>query len=196
MEKKYRLLENDTILRDGRKLYRIEALRNIRSDVRRGSQGGYVESEANLSHEGRCWVYDNACAYEDARVEGDALLYEKATLRGKAKLIEKATLWATVIVQGEAIIGGESVLGDQVVVGGRAILKGHVSLIKKVHVSGNAYLEGDDPRELVIQGTTMIHGNTIIQGYGFFPEKDAILETGSFRLGEDDETTKKGGLSR
>ena len=59
MEKKYRLLENDTITVSGRTLYRIEALRDF-ADVRIGDRGGYVESEKNLSHEGDCWVYDDA----------------------------------------------------------------------------------------------------------------------------------------
>ncbi len=183
-KKKYQLLEDDAIIRDGRKLYRLQALRDVRFDVRRGSQGGYVESEANLSHEGTCWLFENACAYEDARVEGEARMHGHATLRGKAKLSGDATLWDHAIVQGEAKVGGGSQLNNQVVVGGSAILKGNVLLYDNVHVGGNAYLEGDDPdRALVIQGTTMIHGDTIIQGYGRFPERDAIFETGSFRRG-------------
>ena len=186
-EKKYRLMKNDTIVRDGRTLYRIQALRDVAIDVRSCTQGGYVESEANLSHEGRCWLYHDACAYEDARVEGDALMKLDATLRGKAKLIEKACLWNHAIVQGEATVGGESFLSDHVVVGGSAILKGNVVLCDDVHVGGNAYLEGDDAHhELMIEGTTMILGNTMMYGNGHFPEKEAILEAGSFRIGGDD----------
>ena len=183
-EKKYRLLENETIVRDGRTLYRIQALRDVRFRVEKDTVGGYVESEANLSHEGTCWLFENACAYEDARVEGEARMHGHATLRGKAKLSGDATLWDHAIVQGEAKVGGGSQLNNQVVVGGSAILKGNVLLYDDVHVGDEAYLEGDDPkRELVIQGTTMIHGSTIMQGYGRFPERDAIFETGSFRRG-------------
>lgn len=53
MEKKYKLLENDTITVDGRTLYRIEALKDF-ADVRKGDKGGYVEGEKNLSHEDGC----------------------------------------------------------------------------------------------------------------------------------------------
>ena len=184
--KKYRLLEDDTIVRDGRTLYRIEALRKVNRDVREGTQGGYVESEANLSHEGRCWVFEEACAYEHASVEEDAMLYGEATLRGKAKLIEKATLWSEAIVQGEATVGGESILEDQVVVSGSAILKGNVCLIEDVHVGDEAHLEGVNPdRNLFLQGTTMILGTTMMYGYGTFAQRDAILEAGSFRVEED-----------
>ena len=186
--KKYQLLEDDTIVRDGRTLYRIQALRDVRFRVEKDAVGGYVEKEANLSQEGPCWLFDEACAYDDARVEGTAALYDEATLRGKAKLIEGASLWGKAILQGEAQVGGVSSLDEQVVVGGKAILKGRVSLYKDVHVGGNAYLEGTDPNcDLVIQGTTMIHGTTIIQGYGLFSEKDAILEAGSFRIEEDED---------
>ncbi len=184
--KKYRLLEDDTIVRDGRTLYRICALRKIRGRVRAGVLGGYVESEANLSHEGSCWLYDDACAYEDARVEGGALLYEHATIRGKATLIEEAALWSHAIVQGEAIVGGNSRVHDQVVVGGKATMKGWVCLLHHVHVGGKAYLEGVHPkRGLIIKGKTMILGTTVIEGYGSFAEKEAILEAGSFRIEED-----------
>lgn len=60
MKKKYRLLENDTITVGGRTLYRIEALRDF-ANVKKGDKGGFVESEKNLSHEGNCRVYDDAC---------------------------------------------------------------------------------------------------------------------------------------
>ncbi len=184
--KKYKLREDDTIVRDGRTLYRIEALREVCFDVHTGEKGGYVESEANLSQEGKSWLYDDACAYEEARVEGDAHLKHDATIRGKAKLFEHAILFNTVIVQGEAIVGGWSQLFHQVVIGGKAILKGNIFLYEKVHIGGNAYLEGTNPRELILQGTTMIHGDTIMKGYGSFSEEDAIIEEGIFRLeGED-----------
>ncbi len=185
--KKYKLREDDTIVRDGRTLYRIEALREVCFDVHTGEKGGYVESEANLSQEGKSWLYDDACAYEEARVEGEAKLWGYATLRGKAKLFEKANLWGQAIVQGEAKVGGTSFLDEHVVVGGKAILKGNVSLSEEVHVGGEAHLEGDDPSlSLWIEGKTMILGNTIMKGYGTFPDKDAILEAGTFRIEGDE----------
>lgn len=50
MEKKYRLLKDDTIIVGGKTLYRIEALRDF-ADVKKGDKGGYVEEEEMLSHE-------------------------------------------------------------------------------------------------------------------------------------------------
>ena len=181
--KKYQLLLDDTIIREGRKLYRIQALRDVRHSVEKGEVGGYVESEANLSQEGTCWLFDDACAYENGRVEGDALLSGHATLRGKAKLIEEAMVFGHAIVEGEATVGEESVLRDQVVVGGKAVVKGRVRLTECVHVGENAHVEGDPKGiSLVLVGTTMIMGNTVIQGQGTFSEEEAILEGGLFTL--------------
>ena len=183
MNKKYKLCEDDTIVRDGRKLYRLQALREFRQGVKAGDLGGYVEKEANLSQEGTCWLFGKACAYEDARVEGDAMMHGHATIRGKAKLLEEARVFEQAIVQGEAKIGGESVLHDQVVVGGKAEVQGRVILYGFVHVGESARVEGSRRSQyLVIEGTTMLLGDTVIEGYGGFPEKDAILEAGSFQV--------------
>lgn len=58
--KKYLLLDNDIIqLSDELTLHRICALRSF-DDVKSGDLGGYIESEANLSHDGDAWVDDNA----------------------------------------------------------------------------------------------------------------------------------------
>ena len=59
MDKKYILLENDTITHNDRTLYRIQAIRDF-SNVKTGDLGVYVEKEENLSHGGSCWVFDNA----------------------------------------------------------------------------------------------------------------------------------------
>lgn len=89
MKKKYRLLENDTIRVDGRTLYRIKALRDF-ADVRKGDKGGYVESEDNLSHDGNCWVYDNARVSDNALVRDDALVYDDAHVSGTARVLGNA----------------------------------------------------------------------------------------------------------
>lgn len=85
MEKKYRLLKNDTITVDGRTLYRIEALRDF-ADVEKGDKGGYVESEDNLSHVGNCWVYDNAWVYDNTRVLGNARVLGNICVLGNAQI--------------------------------------------------------------------------------------------------------------
>lgn len=91
MEKKYRLLENDTITVNGRTLYRIEAVRDF-ADVKKGDKGGYVEKEENLLHVGNCWVFDNARVCEDALVCDDARVLGKACVLGRACVLGNAKI--------------------------------------------------------------------------------------------------------
>ena len=83
MEKKYELLKDDFIEIDGRKLYRIRALRGF-GDVRKGELGGYIEREENLSHADKAWVCGNARVFGDARVCGDAQVYGDAVVSDNA----------------------------------------------------------------------------------------------------------------
>ena len=77
---KYRLTD-ETIERYGVKLYRIEALVDF-GNVKKGSKGGFVEKEDNLSQNCDAWVYGNACVYGDAEVCGDARVCGNARVYG------------------------------------------------------------------------------------------------------------------
>ena len=54
--KKYRIDYTQKIEEFGRTLYRIVALADF-GNVTTGDQGGYIESEKNLSQSGNAWVY-------------------------------------------------------------------------------------------------------------------------------------------
>lgn len=84
MEKKYEII-NEPIRVDGNVLYRIIALKNF-DDVKMGDLGGYIQSEYNLSHEGNCWIYDNAKVFGYAQVHGDAKVYGDIIVNGNAVL--------------------------------------------------------------------------------------------------------------
>ena len=83
-ERKYELTD-ETIEHCGHTLHRIRALRDF-GDVKAGDLGGWVESEANLSHEGDCWVFDDAKVYENARVFADAAILNGAEVFGSARV--------------------------------------------------------------------------------------------------------------
>lgn len=129
MEKKYRLLENDTKVVDGKTLYRIEALKDF-TNVKKGDKGGYVEKEENLSHEGNCWVFDNArvfddaCVYEEARVYGESWVYGKACVSGAACVDGKARVYGESWVYGEAQIYGDARVYGAACVFGNARIRG------------------------------------------------------------------------
>ena len=87
-EKKYRLT-NESITIYGRKLYRIEALKDF-GDVHKGDKGSFIESEKNLSHNGYCWVFGNAVVYDNAMVWGDAEVFGNANVIGNARVVNNA----------------------------------------------------------------------------------------------------------
>ena len=64
---KYEILKDEFIEFDGRKLYRIRALKDFHN-VKKGKVGGYIASERNLSHEGEACVYGNAQVAGNAQV--------------------------------------------------------------------------------------------------------------------------------
>ena len=68
---KYEILKDEFIEFNDRKLYRIKALKDFR-DVKKGTVGGYIESEQNLSQEGDAWVSGDARVSGNARVSGYA----------------------------------------------------------------------------------------------------------------------------
>ena len=83
--RKYEFVEGDTILYGDIILRRIRGIRDF-GIVKKGDLGGNIESVNNLSHEGNCWVGDNACVFEDTQVYGDAMVYENACVWGNSKV--------------------------------------------------------------------------------------------------------------
>ena len=92
MSKKYEFTD-ETIIVNGITLHRIKALIDFdRFGVKAGDLGGFIEVEANLSHDGSAWVYGDALVYgnalvsENAKVSGDAWVYGNAKVSGDAKI--------------------------------------------------------------------------------------------------------------
>lgn len=116
--KKYYLDRNDIIIIHGLQLFRIVAERDF-SDVHKGDLGGYIMNTRNLSHEGDCWVYDDACVY------GRALIKDNATVRNNAS------------IDGHAIISGHAAILDQ------SVVRDHATVAEYVILTGNSQIRGD-----------------------------------------------------
>ena len=99
MNKKFELLNDDTIEWFGCKLFRIKAKINL-GVVDAGELGGYIEKEENLSENGDAWVYGNACVYGNAevsgnaRVSGDARVYGDAQVKSSKDYIVFKNTWS------------------------------------------------------------------------------------------------------
>lgn len=104
---KYEILKDEFIEFDGRKLYRIRALKDFR-DVKKGTVGGYIESEQNLSQEGNAWVYGNAWVSGDARISDDARVYGNAQVYGNVRVSDDARVYGDAQVYGNAQVSGNA----------------------------------------------------------------------------------------
>ena len=129
-EKKYKLT-NESIIFCGRKLYRIEALKDF-SNVKKGDKGGFVEREENLSQNGDCWIYDNAKVFENAEVFENAKVYEDANIYGNAKIYENAKVYGNANVRSNAKVYGYAIIFDN------AMIHGDTQVYKNAMVFGKA----------------------------------------------------------
>lgn len=134
MFKKYELTRESMTSEDNKvKVYRIKALKDF-GNVKKGDLGGFVESEDNLSHFGKCWIDNNAIVCdgawvsENAKVCGNAFIYDDAEITGNAR-----------------VYGNSEVSGFETEVGGHA------------RVYGNAKVYDG-----LIRGKARVHGNAII----------------------------------
>ena len=100
-------LTTETNVFFGRTLYRIRALRAF-GDVDKGELGGFVEKEANLSHEGNAWVSDNAQVSGNARVFDNARVYGNARVSGNAWVYGNARVFDNARVYGNARVSGNA----------------------------------------------------------------------------------------
>ncbi|EJF78896.1 Uncharacterised protein [Candidatus Bartonella washoeensis] len=121
MEKKYEFTDETTEV-DSKTLRRIRALRNF-GDVKKGDLGGYIEKEENLSHEGDCWVGDDAKVYEDARIYDNAHVSDYAKVFGNAEVYEDVHLYGFAEVYGDVRVFGDC---DDICIGNDAGTYGHV----------------------------------------------------------------------
>lgn len=160
-------IENEVIRPFGGFAYRIRALKDF-SDVKEGDLGGYVESMSNLSQYGDCWIYDNAMALNNSRVEenaqirenvqvydnavvggnakmfGNSKAYESSTVYGNAKMFAFSRAFGKSEVFGNAEMTDMSTASDKAWVCHDAVLKGECKVTEKttltpINISGLYY---------------------------------------------------------
>lgn len=108
---KYQILYYDkkqVLGENGPTVYRIKALRDIGTDVKKGDLGGYIENEFNLSIYGDCWVYDGSVVF------GESFVGNNAKVMGNSCIHENSRILGHSIVERNSIIGGTVTLHDNV----------------------------------------------------------------------------------
>lgn len=164
-KKKYELTE-DRVEVGGFILRRIRALKDISlvdidgKDIKAGDLGGYIASELNLSHEGTCWVKDDACVYGDAEVYGDALI------QGHSKVYGNASVHSHAIISGNSEIYGDALISGRVEVGGSSLVYEKAQLLEDCHIYGDVQISGKAKisGEVQVRDNARISGNATLDG--------------------------------
>ena len=143
----------------GRVLHRIKAIRNF-GYVKAGALGGFIEKEENLSHEGNCWVYNDAKVYGDAEVCGNANVCDNVNVCGNAKVHGNAWVYGYAYVCGNAEVYGNTKVCDDAYVCGNANVHDNAWVYDNANVCGNAEVYGDAE----VYGNAKVYGNANVCG--------------------------------
>jgi len=160
MEKKYELIPSD---KEG--FYRIKALKDF-NDVKKGDIGGYIEGEKNLSHDGNCWIYDNAIVCDSTQICGNAVVYGNAQILNYAQVCDNAKVWDNAVIQDNAIVCdnakvcGNAVIRDNARVFDNAVVHGNARVFDNAQVYNNAKVFNN----AVVWGNAVIQDNASVRG--------------------------------
>jgi carbonic anhydrase/acetyltransferase-like protein (isoleucine patch superfamily) len=174
---KYKITTNEYNLKTGifatTTLHQIEALIDIDCyNVKAGDLGGFIESESNLSHSGKCWVNDSACVYGNAIIQDNAQVYDNAHVYGNAKVAGNAQvynnadvsdnvkIYNNVQICGNADLRHDVCVSDNVQVYDNACVCNKVVLEDNVWIGGSAHISNNSN----ISGNAWITGNARISG--------------------------------
>ncbi len=187
MSRKYELLD-ESIEVDGFTLHRIRALRDIPGVAKEGELGGFVQDERNLSHEGRCWISEqarvmgNAQVLHSAHVRGNVVVTGDAEVAGSAFIDQDATIKDRAYVGGRASVGEKALLCDEAIISGHALITdrarvgGSASVMGIARVRGSAVI-GDDAKlygNCTIQGSVVVLGDAMISGSVFLGGREIV----------------------
>ena len=153
MDKKYELIESNI-----KGLYRVKALKDF-GDVKKGDIGGYVENPNNLSHEGYCWIYDNAIIHDNVKIYDNAIIHDNVKIYDDARIYGDCEIWDYAVIQDNARIYGNSRISDCAVIDGNAKIYGDSEIWNYAIIRDNALIYGDS----VISGNAFIGGDTEIK---------------------------------
>lgn len=138
--KKYELLQNDTINIDGHVLYRIKSLTKF-VNVKVGDLGGYIEKEANLSHDGNCWAYNDSCIYGNAKVYDNACICWHAQIYDNAHVFEEAMILDNAKIFENAMVFDHAIIFDNVKIFGEAKILGPTVMHDTVEAFGKTVVD-------------------------------------------------------
>lgn len=135
VDRKY-VLTDETREFNGHILHRIRAIKDF-DIVRKGENGGWVESEDNLSQDGHAWVSGEAMVFGNALVTDNAWVTNKAIIYDSARVCNKA------IVCGNAKVYDVAWVTDNVIVSDNAIICAFAKVCGHAAICGDAVIQSE-----------------------------------------------------
>lgn len=165
----------------GKKLFRIRALTTF-GDIQAGDEGGYLEKEENLSHDGDAWIYDNAKVFDNVTISGNAQVRDNVTISGNVQVRDNVTIRDNAQVFGNAMIRDSAEVSNKAVVHGEAEVRDNAKIYDNawVHnntkVCGRAKVHGkaevcDNAK---VCGNTIVHDEAVIYGNAWIDDNAII----------------------
>lgn len=142
MEQKYEIRYDLYKRLYGRMLYRIQALKSF-NDVKEGELGGYVGSEKNLSHDGNCWIYDEACVFDEVQIKDNARVYDNAMVYGVGSVHDNARIYGNSQVFGCAYVRNNANVLGNAKVHGNCIVSGNVIVYGDANIDCYTFTDKD-----------------------------------------------------
>lgn len=165
MENKKYILTDITMYLGDKILHRIKAVKKF-GNVRVGELGGWIGKEENLSHDGDCWVYDEAKVFDNARVFENAKISDGARVFYDAKVFEdaevsgSASVFDNAKIHGNANIFGYAEIYGNADVDNNARIYGEATVFENASIYGNAKICG----KAQVFGDTKVYGNAQVLG--------------------------------
>ena len=151
--KKYKIRKDLSYTFDGHKLYRVEALKDF-GNVKKGSVGGFIEKEDNLSQEGNCWIFLDAKVYGNAKVFGNAIINGFAQVCDNSVVFDNAQVNRYSKIKNNARVYGNARIWGNSIVKDNAQVYANSLLLENAQVCDNANLSG----------TCLVRENAIVCG--------------------------------
>ena len=176
-EQKYKLIRVDERHHNGDSgldlpTYRIMATRAIHlidgRVVQLGDMGGFVDNADCLSHDGNCWIADNARTYgntvvrNDALAKGDAVLGDSQSAKG-ATLSGKATVSDFATVAGSSV-EDESRVSDHSQVRAGSLVSGRSSVYEFARMSASTASDNAVVRGMSTLLNSSVLGRAFVMG--------------------------------
>lgn len=140
---RYKLIKDEFKLVYDRELHPIEAMEDC-GEIRKGDRGGWIESESNLSQDGKCWIFPDSCVYdsarvtEDAWVKGESYVYDYAKISGKSVVMTSDVSYHSTIEN--AVVIDSDISGHAKIFGGvirNSDISDHVEIVGTCNIRGS-----------------------------------------------------------